>query len=290
MSGYAKMSCDQRRCPDWDRCSEYTKSGHDDICGLLEEEHHMSKEKGFISGQVDVIIPAYNCEAYVVPALESIYRQSYPRNKITVTLIDDGSTDGTLNVIKEFDSMARHSTYGELANFTVITLPINRGANFARNSGLAVERGEFVYIMDADSMLAEEALDCFVKALTIPADNIGYAYSGFTRLWDSAERGGGLPVVDVFPSMRFDAEALKKNNYISMMSLIRRSVIPTDGFDVDITRFQDWDMWLTLLEFGIVGTLVEDILFTAHIRNDGISRDQGKIPVLKSIVLKKHGL
>jgi glycosyltransferase involved in cell wall biosynthesis len=232
-----------------------------------------------VKGQVDIIIPAYNCKDYIAAALESVFDQTYPSDKITVTVVDDGSTDG----ISEFiEGLSKPKFF----KFTLITKKTNKGANSARNSGLLIENGEYVFIMDGDSLLSSDALEVLVYNLQNQPSGVGYVYCGFNRLW----KVGDSFVVDPWLPPDFDADILRKNNYISMMSLMRRSIIPSEGFDTTITRFQDWDMWLTLLKKGIVGKRVTEVLFNAYILPTGISKDQSTIASLQKIVLKKHGL
>jgi glycosyltransferase involved in cell wall biosynthesis len=274
-----KMCCDQRSCPDWTRCSDYALSGYMDLCSALEKEHHMFKSGDFVKGQVDVIIPAYNCRKYIEAALESVFEQTWPREKLSVVVVDDGSTDGTSKVVEDMD-------IPKSINFTLVTKKENLGANSARNSGLALCSGEFVFIMDADSILSSDALEVLAYNLSSKADEVGYAYCCFNRLWEAQ----GSFLMDPWSPPDFNAELLKQNNYISMMSLVRRKAIPNNGFDTSIKRFQDWDMWLTMLEKGIVGVKVNESLFNAYVLQDGISKDQKTIKGLQEVVLRKHGL
>jgi hypothetical protein len=60
----------------------------------------------------------------------------------------------------------------------------------------------------------------------------------------------------------FNAEKLKTAPYIHTMGLIRRSDFPAAGWDINIKKLQDWDLWLTMLEQGHEGLWVNQILFT----------------------------
>jgi glycosyltransferase involved in cell wall biosynthesis len=274
-----KVCCDQRACPDWKRCSDSVLSGHLDLCSTSEKEHHMLKTLGFVEGQVDIIIPAYNCQDYIVEALETVFEQTWPDSKMSVVVVDDGSTDGTSRVV---ESMKKPKSI----DFTLITKKENLGANSARNSALPLCKGEFVFIMDADSLLSSDAIEVLAYNLSSQPDSIGYTYCCFNRLWEAQ----GSFLVDPWSPPEFNPDTLKQNNYISMMSLIRRSVLPEEGFDTSVTRFQDWDMWLTLLERGIYGSKVDEVLFNAYVLKDGISKDQKTISGLREIILRKHGL
>jgi hypothetical protein len=66
----------------------------------------------------------------------------------------------------------------------------------------------------------------------------------------------------LFPCFAFDAERLKKMNYIHTSSLMRRAAFP--GFDESLKRLQDWDLWLTMGERGQSGVWINKPLFRVH--------------------------
>ena len=89
--------------------------------------------------KVSVIVPIYNAEAFLRPAMDSILDQSL--REIEVICVDDGSTDGSLKIIKEYqkrDSRIRIATQN------------NAGPGMARNNGMRRARGEYIAFLDAD--------------------------------------------------------------------------------------------------------------------------------------------
>jgi hypothetical protein len=116
-------------------------------------------------------------------------------------------------------------------------------------NGFERSTGSLLLFCDADVMAEPTMLAEFQKALEIHPE-ASYAYSSF--YWGRKR----------FPSRPFDPEALRDNNYVNTMSLIRREHFP--GFDLSLKRFQDWDLWLTMLEQGRTGTLVDAFLFTVQ--------------------------
>ena len=95
--------------------------------------------------------------------------------------------------------------------------------------------GDAVIFCDADVLMREDMLETLERALR---QNPGseYAYCAFKFGFKS------------FPSQPFDADALRRQNYIHTTSLMKREAFP--GFDPSIKRLQDWDLWLTMLEEG----------------------------------------
>jgi len=88
---------------------------------------------------VSILIPCYNAERWVGRAIESAMAQTWSEKEIIV--VDDGSTDRSLDVIRQFDGRIRWETGP------------NRGGNVARNRLLELARGEWLQYLDADDYL-----------------------------------------------------------------------------------------------------------------------------------------
>ncbi len=104
--------------------------------------------------QVSVIIPVYNTAPWLDEALGTIANQTL--RDIEIICIDDGSTDGSLEILKRWAAGDRR--------FVLFSCP-NAGLSCARNLGIAQARGEFLYFMDSDDVLEQEALEELVAVL-----------------------------------------------------------------------------------------------------------------------------
>ena len=101
--------------------------------------------------KVSIIIPVYNTQDYVKEAVESILNQTL-RN-IEVIIINDGSTDGSLDIIRELASKDKR---------IYILDQKNQGQSVARDNGINQASGEYLYFMDSDDLLEPDALEsCF---------------------------------------------------------------------------------------------------------------------------------
>lgn len=125
------------------------------------------------------------------------------------------------------------------------------GANVARNFGFQESRGEFLLFCDADIVMKPKMLEKMIEKLR-NNPRVSYAYSSFNF---------GFKKFKLWP---FDAEKLKKMPYIHTASLIRREHFP--GFDEDLTRLQDWDLWLTMFKENHIGIFIPEILFAIKSR------------------------
>ena len=98
------------------------------------------------------IIPAYNAASYLKDCLESIYQVQMGPYVREVIVINDGSTDATAEVLAE--AQQRHP------DLMVRTQP-NQGQSVARNAGMALARGKYIYFVDADDALDVEGASKF---------------------------------------------------------------------------------------------------------------------------------
>lgn len=102
----------------------------------------------FIAPKVSVIIPVFNTAAYLPQALDSICNQTL--RELQIILVDDGSTDESPSIMRTY---ARRDT-----RIQIITQP-NQGQGAARNRGIEVAHGEFIYFMDSDDVLESTCLE-----------------------------------------------------------------------------------------------------------------------------------
>jgi glycosyltransferase involved in cell wall biosynthesis len=98
---------------------------------------------------ISAIIPCFNVESYIDETMASVLAQTYPPDEII--LVDDCSSDRTLDLIREY--AARD------ARVKVIALHTNQGVSAARNAGLALAKGDYIAMLDADDVWAPDALE-----------------------------------------------------------------------------------------------------------------------------------
>lgn len=164
-------------------------------------------------------------------------------------------------------------------------------ANRTRNLGAARARTELIAFVDDDAVLAGDFLRVLARALDAHPE-AGYAYCDSLELAfpDAPPVFSGAGRVQ--RPGEFDPKRLVRANFISTMSLVRRTVFP--GFDADIRRLQDWDLWLTLLGKGVTGVYVPQTLFwNCHI-DAGITARESKdfwvqkITAKHAATIRKH--
>ncbi len=99
---------------------------------------------------VSIVIPAYNEENNILETINSVLKINYPRDKLEVIVVNDGSTDSTRAKVEAFIKKSKR---------VILINQKNQGKAAALNKGLKMARGDFFVCLDADSVVTPEALN-----------------------------------------------------------------------------------------------------------------------------------
>lgn len=225
----------------------------------------IERKHQYAPGCISVIIPAFNAGNFLSKLLDSIHQQTY--NYIEVIVVDDGSSekDNTKSVVEKYKCKLDLSFH---------KLEKNHGANFARNYGYAKSHGEYLFFCDSDVILSDDIMEKMLQRMhDVPLAT--WVYCNYL-LGDRRLR-----------FCPFQGDRLYVSNYCSTMSLIRRVFFC--GFDETIERYQDWDLFLTIYEANGTGEWIDEFLFYAEDRPDGITNTNlVKDLEARAILQKKH--
>lgn len=195
---------------------------------------------------VSVILPVFNEEPVVAKTLEALQRSDYPRERMEVIAINDGSTDGTLAVLQEF---AR--TWPQLR----VLDQENAGKSIASNNGIAHAWGEVIVTLDGDTIFEPQTVRMFARHFVDPdgGERVG-AVAGHVKVgnrknvltaWQSLEYISGICVTRM-------AEGL-----VGAISIVpgacaawrKEALLRAGGYSHD-TMAEDADLTLMLQRFG----------------------------------------
>lgn len=224
---------------------------------------------------VSVVIPMYNVEKYIEQSINSVLKQTY--HHFELILVDDGSTDNTLNLINNFDD----------PRIRVIR-QANRGLSGARNTGIDAARGGYVALLDADDYWAPTKLTKHIKHLNSnPKVGISYCPS----LFISEE--GELLGVGQFPKLKnVTKQHVFCRNPIGNGSspVIRRSLLSEIAFfgekrdkyrrmyfDESLRQSEDIELWTRIAvntKWQFEG--IKTPLTYYRVNNSGLSADTDK--------------
>jgi len=194
------------------------------------EQIYSSPHKDGFAPTISVIIPAFNAEKTIAETIASVQNQTFSDFEILV--INDGSTDNTLEVIQTIKDPRLHALSYE-----------NGGLPVARNRGISHSRGDFIAFLDADDLWFPDKLELQLAALQAQPE-AGLAYSWTYYKFESEEDS----YADTSNSFEGNVYAnLLLKNFLQSGSnpLVRREVIDSIGyFDPQLKSCEDWDFYL----------------------------------------------
>lgn len=182
---------------------------------------------------ISVYMPTYNRAQMACRAIDSVLAQDYPNFELIV--VDDASKDDTLAVLT--------ARYGDDSRITILRQEIGQGACAARNRAIAEAKGDFVTGLDDDDEFLPHRLSSLYAAYDDKYSCVCSAY-----IWDY-----GTAKKTLFAEQRTVSLAeLLDLHTLSNQALVKRErMLQLGGFDTTLAAFQDYDMWVRVVEaFG----------------------------------------
>ncbi|MBQ4245260.1 MAG: glycosyltransferase family 2 protein [Clostridia bacterium] len=197
------------------------------------------KKPGF-TPQVTAVIPAYNEEKTIVATVNSVLAADY--KKLEVIVVDDGSKDKTYEILKK--------EFGENPRVKIITKE-NGGKYSALNEGIAQAKGNYLLLLDADTLIAPDSVKLLVSNFT---DGRVAAVSGNTRVGNVHNLITGFQRVEYIRDFNLTKNGMTRLNAMAVvpgaLGMWRKSaVIECGGFSPD-TLGEDRDLTMALLDKG----------------------------------------
>jgi glycosyltransferase involved in cell wall biosynthesis len=185
---------------------------------------------------VSVVIPTYNRAEMLAQALRSVLAQTFTDYEVIV--VDDGSTDGTAEVVESFTDQRIKYLRQE-----------NRGSSAARNAGVEKAEGKYVAFLDSDDAWLPEKLEVQVAAFE-RHPTVGLVSCRSLTIDPSNECAFPLellrPPGDEIVA-DFHAEIIVSNRFMTPALMVKRAVIEkVGGFDENLVYAEDWDLWIRI--------------------------------------------
>lgn len=223
---------------------------------------------------VSVYMPAYNVGPFVRQAIDSILNQTF--TDFEFIIIDDGSTDDTLAILKEYEAAD--------ARIRVVSRP-NVGVAATANEAIALARGEFLARIDGDDVAMPNRLQLQVDFLRQHPRCA--AVGGGVLLMDL----DGMPLYPM-PDIAFGHEkidaALLTGGWpiVQGVSLFRKSAVDAVGrYNVNYSLHEDHDLFLRLGEIGELENLPDVLLhYRRHLRSVTFSEAASSRAVVAAIL------
>ena len=235
------------------------------------------------SPAVSVVMPVYNGRRYMRLAVESILAQTF--GDFEFNLVDDGSTDDSLAVLREYEAKD--------SRVRIISRP-NTGIVAALNDGLAVAQGEFVARMDADDIAAPER---FEKQVAFLRGNSDHVLVGSQVMLIDPE---GAPLCTKrdteYTHERIDSALLKHRwALVHPTIMVRREALTAvGGYRAKYQWLEDLDLFLRLAEVGKLASLPDVLLYyrlhTGSICHTREQEQQAIRPALYAEMYRRRGI
>lgn len=215
-------------------------------------EKEVKRKMNFKKGLVSICIPTYNGSDYIKKTLDSVFSQSY--SDIEVIITDDGSTDGTLDVIKEYSDSRIHVYKNEN----------NRGLPGNWNEAVSHAHGEFVKVLCQDDLLFPDALKLQVQSLqnTDASCVIGNSLV-INRDDETVMKRERFKKDAVISGVKFARKSmLGRNIYSEPPNLLYRTELfyKYGGYDETLKYTPDWDFALRISLEGKISCLSSNIM------------------------------
>ena len=222
--------------------------------------------------KVSAIIPCYNAQSTILRAVKSVLNQTYTVDQIIV--IDDGSKDNSLTVIKEFIKNYTH--------IDIISRP-NKGVCYSRNEGIENAKGNYILMLDADDYFEPSFVE---KALKVFQESTKHAavMCGFRRIVN-----GRYSKAYFFKEI--DLKHCLYNNGMMACVLFKKNALENVGMYDENLKYahEDWDLNIRLLKAGYTFGILNEPLFNytqnEHSRS---SLSVEKDIQMRSIIYKKY--
>ena len=231
---------------------------------------------------VTIGIPVYRSEAYIRRALESALNQTYP--SIEFLLIDDAGGDGSLAIMQEIQQ-----THQRGADIRIISHDGNLGVSASRNQMIEEAKGEYLYFMDSDDMIAAHTISLLMQNCRQYEAEV--VFGSYEKIETSGER-----IVCQYPSLQLMGKdrlaefAYRKYggiqasacNYLVRTSLLRENHLHF----IDTSYWEDLAFTFDLVTFVTRAVLLPDITYTYLCRESSLSHYQHRIQISKEEVMQ----
>ena len=204
--------------------------------------------------EVSVIIPCYNVEVYIGRSIQSVLAQSF--TEIEVICVDDGSSDKTLSILKNFQE--------KYPDRIKVIRQFNAGASAARNAGIKVAAGKYIQFLDADDTLDTNKISHQLTLL----QNKERCFVAGNYLRHAI---GSIEKVAVFSSDSWIALAKGRLGCTCSNLFLKSDIDAVGGWNEALASSQESDLMFRLIKSGC--NVISDTSFLTNI----YVRDSGSI-------------
>ncbi len=185
----------------------------------------IDKQKSLVS----IIIPCYNTERWIAEAIDSALAQTY--SPIEIIVIDDGSTDKSLEIIKSYSDRLIYQT------------GTNHGQSVARNKGFQLSKGKYIQWLDADDYLLPDKIQ--IQVAHLEATQVDIVYGDWRHQYQETQPAK-LGEIKISGKQEDILESLLSGWWATPAAyLVRREIVQQiNGWDENLRAQDDPDLWI----------------------------------------------
>lgn len=244
---------------------------------MIIQDNEIIFSQGDGETTVSVIIPLYNYAHHIVETLNSVACQS--SKDITLIVVDDCSSDRSVDTVRQW--MQHQVNIG--MSMTLVRNRSNAKLSITRNTGIQLSKSKYCFMLDADNIIYARCIEKLSHALSVRPD-ADAAYS-LLEVFEGDR--------DIIGTGVFIREALRHGNFVDAMAMFRRSILIELGGYVHMpSGWEDYDLWLRLIEADKIALHVPEILARYRQHNNSMLRTEtntsNNISELHKIMKKRH--
>ena len=220
---------------------------------------------------ISIVMPAYNAGDTIRASIQSVLDQTY--QKFELIIIDDGSTDATADIVRDFCDAVRFVTQE------------NGGPAVARNHGIELCQYDWVTFLDSDDLWQPHKLERQLQRAQETTAAIVYTN---VRNFGAGDRVGEFRNLPPMPQGDVFVDLLRDNFVTLSTVMIRRDVLlDVGGFRPEMTGTEDWDLWLRLAEQGQEFAAISEPLVDYRWLDDSFSRNNDLMTTMRTRTVRQ---
>lgn len=230
---------------------------------------------------LSIIIPVYNVEKYIGKCLDSLLAQGLQEDEFEIIVVNDGSTDRSQKIAEDYKS--KHSNI-------IILNQKNQGISVARNTGLDIAKGEYIYFIDPDDFLLKNSLLTLLNiAKMYNADILTFkssiAKEGINDNFTDEECDFNTCSIQCLSGLEADAKGLYPLILTAWFFLVRRDFMNSLGlrFIPEMKNSEDTPVTTPLLLSAQMVVITDANIHRYLLRSESVRNDKSKDKIFKKI-------
>lgn len=198
---------------------------------------------------VTIIIPVYNTEKYLKKCLNSVVNQTY--KNLEIILINDASSDNSLAILENYAKKYK--------NVKLVNNPVNLGVSISRNIGLDCTNGDYIYFLDSDDFIRNDAIEKLVNLATLY--DVPLVEAKYKSVFTSHEPKVITKSENRYINLEKDKEAIKNHDCIACNKLYSHDLIKDNIRFPEKLSYEDNAFVYPLLTIAKRSIITNEVLY-----------------------------